>query len=256
MSADNLADLHTQLAPLRRCLVEHPVRGALRTLEHVRLFQEHHVFAVWDFMSLLKALQRAVTCVDVPWRPVGDAAVRRFVNEIVVGEESDVDGRGGFVSHFELYLASMRETGASTAAIDEVLARVASGADVAAALESAPPAAAAFSRTTFAIARSGSLPAVAAAFTRGREEIIPDMFRALVAGHGVPGAPPLPILVDYLERHITMDGDHHAPLAARMLVSVCGDDRARWSEARAAAESSLRARLALWDAVANAIGAA
>ena len=256
MNTSHLAALHAGLAPLRARLVEHPVRRALRTLEHVRLFQEHHVFAVWDFMSLLKALQRALTCVDVPWRPVGDAAVRRFVNEIVVGEESDADGRGGFVSHFELYLASMRETGASTAAIDEVLARVASGADVTVALESAPAAAAAFSRTTFAIAQSGSLPAVAAAFTLGREEIIPDMFRALVAGHGVPGAPPLPILVDYLERHIAMDGDHHAPLAARMLVSVCGDDGARWSEARAAAEQALRARLALWDAIANAIGAA
>jgi hypothetical protein len=248
-----LAELLLHLAPRRRRLVEHPVRSALRTLDHVRTFQEHHVFAVLDFMSLLKALQRALTCTDVPWVPRGDPAVRRFVNEIVLGEESDTDGRGGFTSHFELYLSAMRETGASTSAVETLLARLAAGIDVDSALTCAPPAAAAFARTTFAIARSGSLPAVASAFTLGREELIPDMFRALVAGHDVPGAPALPILVDYLERHIHLDGDEHGPLAARLLTSVCGDDPDHWRAARTAAERALDARLALWDGVVAAM---
>jgi len=255
MASDRLADVHVHLAPLRRRLVEHPVRRALRTLDDVRTFQEHHVFAVLDFMSLVKALQRALTCVDVPWVPRGDASVRRFVNEIVVGEESDTDGRGGHVSHFELYLTAMRETGARTDVVESVVARLASGVDPDVALAAAPPAAAAFSRTTFAIIRAGSLPAIAAAFTLGREELIPDMFRALVAGHALPGAPPLPTLVDYLERHIHLDGDEHGPLAARLLVSVCGDDPAHWSAARAAAELALTARLALWDGIVAAMGA-
>ena len=61
--------IELRLAPLRRQVAGHPLYARVRTIEDVRIFMQSHVFAVWDFMSLLKALQRTLTCVDVPWTP-------------------------------------------------------------------------------------------------------------------------------------------------------------------------------------------
>lgn len=101
-----------ELTTLRTELVAHPLYRSLCSIEAVRTFMQHHVFAVWDFMSLLKALQRAVTCVELPWMAQGNPEACRFVNEIVLGEESDQDGRGSYRSHFELYLEAMQDCGA------------------------------------------------------------------------------------------------------------------------------------------------
>uniref|UniRef100_UPI0037836212 DUF3050 domain-containing protein n=1 Tax=Prosthecobacter sp. TaxID=1965333 RepID=UPI0037836212 len=62
----------------RQTLLAHQYYGQLRALKHLAVFMDHHVFAVWDFMSQLKALQVRLTCDDVPWRPVGNAQVRSW----------------------------------------------------------------------------------------------------------------------------------------------------------------------------------
>ncbi len=242
----DLEALQRRLEPLRRRLVSHPFYGSLGTLDCVRRFQTHHVFAVWDFMSLLKALQRGLTCVDEVWRPRGSAIARRLVNEIVVGEESDVDGTG-YASHFELYRRAMRETGADTGPIDRVLARLDAGEDVFAALATAPPPARRFCEVTFTLVRSGSLPAIAAAFLFGREDVIPDMFRHLIVDLHARHPGGLPTLVDYLQRHVELDGERHGPMAAQLLTELCGDDLAAWQQAADGALRAIEARLRLWD---------
>ena len=68
----SLDSLQESLCPLRAQVVEHSVYHHIEALTDVRIFMEHHVFAVWDFMSLLKTLQRHLTCVTVPWMPQGD----------------------------------------------------------------------------------------------------------------------------------------------------------------------------------------
>jgi hypothetical protein len=243
------------VAPLRRALVEHPLYGSLRSPADLQTFMAHHVFAVWDFMSLLKALQASCTCVTVPWVPRGDPSVRRFLHEIVLAEESDVDAHGAVASHFELYRRAMQGFGVDTVAIDAVTAAVGDGVDVDVALAraGAPTAARAFVGETFALLGAGGPHTWAAAFTFGREDVIPAMFRRFVdelAGRA-PGS--LDDLVWYLDRHIDIDAGEHGPLSLRMVCALCGDDDARWAEATAAAERSLRARLALWDGIVAAL---
>src|SRR5258708_29533679 len=109
---ERVAELDRKTAPIRAAIAHHRVHELVDNGDAIRVFMEHHVVAVWDFMSLLKALQAGVTCVSLPWAPKGNASHRRFVNELVLVEESDVDPRGGHVSHFELYVDAMREAGA------------------------------------------------------------------------------------------------------------------------------------------------
>jgi Protein of unknown function (DUF3050) len=249
----DLPSLQARLAPLRHRLVAHPIYTCLHDLDSVRVFLSQHVFAVWDFMSLLKALQRQLTCVEPVWRPRGDPVARRLINEIVLGEESDDDRPGGYISHFELYRRAMAEAGADTKAIDAVLGRLDAGDPVLTALAAAPPVARRFCTATFTLLEQGSLPAIAAAFTIGREDVIPDMFTALVGDlhRQQPGG--LPTLVDYLDRHIHLDGERHGPMASRMLTAICGTDGERWQQALAGAEAALSARLALWDGIRAAV---
>ena len=49
-----LEQVGRRLAPLKAALVGHPIYRQLEGLGALHLFMEHHVFAVWDFMSLLK----------------------------------------------------------------------------------------------------------------------------------------------------------------------------------------------------------
>ena len=239
--------LRGRLAQLLRELNAHPVYGSMETIEDLRIFMQSHVFAVWDFMSLLKTLQRRLTCVDVPWVPTAFPRSRRFINEIVLGEESDeYDGRP--TSHFELYLEAMEQVEADTSAIRGVVARAADGV-VDACGEGVPEAARRFLEGTFAVIREGSAAAQAAVFAFGREDAIPDMFRALVGNLSEQFAGETSILTWYLERHIEVDGDDHGPLALEMVADLCAEDDTVWEEAGMAAETALRARIQLWDGV-------
>ena len=248
-----------RLAPLQARLLEHPVYQQIRGLTGLRRFMDLHIFAVWDFMSLLKSLQRQLCCVTLPWVPPADPESARLVNEIVLGEETDEDGRGGHASHFELYLEAMREAGADTAPIERLLQHLREEAghpftDVLAG-SNVPPAAGEFMRSTFATIASDSLPAIAAAFTFGREDLLPGVFRKIVTEIGSASSGGLGRFLFYLDRHIALDGDEHGPMARQLVARICGDDADRWRQAEEAAVRSLEARLSLWDAMAREIGA-
>jgi hypothetical protein len=217
---------------------------------------EHHVFAVWDFMCLLKALQRHLTCIDLLWHPTNDAACRRLINSLVLEEESDeIDGVP--ISHFEVYLQAMREAGANLGPITRFLNALARNLSLEASLDvaEAPAAARKFVRTTFALIETCRPAVVCAAFTLGREQAIPDVFSALL--EFLPGgSDKLPALDLYLRRHIELDGEDHGPKALAMLSSICGEDASRWQDATAAAQCALEARIALLSGIEDAIIAA
>jgi hypothetical protein len=244
----------SSLRTLRDRLIEHPLYAALREPRDVVIFLQHHVFCVWDFMSLLKALQRRLTCVDVPWTPTSDPAARRLINEIVLGEESDDDGQGGHLSHFELYLAAMRDAGADTRPIRLFLETLAEGETLDAALDRAatPPATSAFVHLSLGIAQSAPLHSLASAFALGREDLIPSLFVRLLETLAESEPARFGRLLYYLRRHIDLDGDSHGPASHRLLDRVCsGEGRRR--EALAVAARCLEARLSVWDEIHAAV---
>jgi hypothetical protein len=238
---------HGVVGSLSRRALGHPLYGKLAKPEQVRVFMRFHVFAVWDFMCLLKTLQQAQTCVAVPWVPRGNPDIRRFINEIVLAEESDRLPDGRIESHFEMYLRAMKEIGADTGAIDAFVARVRKGYPVPRALADAdaPSAAQAFVLQTMTVIESRSLPAIASAFIARRERVIPSSFMATVEKM----APEYPTLRSYFRRHIALDVDEHGPFAEDLLKAVCMGRRADWVKAEAAARVALRARSELCDAV-------
>jgi hypothetical protein len=234
--------------------------------DRLRRFMESHVFAVWDFQSLLKAMQQRLTCTGVPWTPTADPEARRLVNEIVLDEESDElpadeaervglvgpDGPLTSASHFEIYLAAMRQAGADTRPIGRLIGLLQDGMPLSSALTACggPPAALDFVRHTFSVIESGETHRIVAAFTYGREDVIPSMFRNLVASLAEEDPATWGIFRFYLERHIAHDDEKHAPICRRIVARLCGDDPDRWADASATARSCIEARIALWDAIA------
>jgi hypothetical protein len=240
--------IQERLRPLYVQLGDHPLYGAIQSIEDLRLFMEAHVFAVWDFMSLLKALQRELTCVQLPWRPSPLPESRRLVNEIVLGEESDVF-EGQPISHFELYCLAMERCGASTGEVTRMLGALEAGQSVEAALGGRRDPAAAFVRDTFRVLDQRRPHATAAAFTFGREDLIPDMFTGFVRSLDRDLGGQLGTFVWYLERHIELDGEEHGPMALRMVAELCGSDGEKWREAEEAAVFAVESRLRLWDGI-------
>lgn len=167
--------IRAEIAPARDMVTGHLIYRGLNSGRDLVTFMEHHVFAVWDFMSLLKSLQRSLTCVDVPWLPAGPAASRRLINDIVLVEESDEYG-DGYISHFELYRRGMAEAGADTGPIDAFLALLNAGATVSYALDAGgvPTPSTQFVQTTFDVIASSPVHCRAAAFAFGREDLIPQ----------------------------------------------------------------------------------
>ncbi len=251
-----IQQLETALQPLRKQLQNHLLYTRLLEIRDIQLFMESHVFAVWDFMSLLKALQNNITCNTLPWMPGKDATLARFINEIVHAEESDVNELGVPKSHFEMYVDAMYQVGASTHGIQQCLSEIEQGATVEEALDrcSVPAAVKAFVNYSFQVIATKETYKIAAAFTFGREDVIPDMFLEIVKkSENASAAASYSKLTYYLQRHIELDGDEHGPLSLQMIATLCGDDAAKWDAVAVVATEALQHRIFLWDAISEKI---
>ena len=233
---------------LRRELETHPVFARIADIEALRGFMQVHVFAVWDFMSLAKRLQRDLTCVELPWMPPADPAAARLINDIVLAEESDVDAEGNAASHLDLYLRAMRDVGAPTAPFEAFLDALRGGATLEAAMDAAqaPRFVRDFVGHTLDTCLRGTTLQTMASFFYGRENVIPEMFQGLLEHWGLSESQ-APGFVYYLLRHIELDGDSHGPAASRMIASALAARPEALPEAREAARAALQARRALWD---------
>lgn len=244
-----------QLGRLRAALLDHPIYDRVACVTDLKLFMEDHVFAVWDFMSLLKRLQQDMTCVTVPWFPANNAKAARLINDIVIGEETDVDPDGSYVSHLDLYRRAMAEIGASTRQFDRFcsLAQIGVPVEVALTRISAPTHVQAFVAHTMSLANSGSTEEVLAAFFFGREDIIPEMFRRLLnQTHDTRRSDDrLRHFIYYIDRHIELDGDSHGPMGRELVEELVANAPDRQERAIRAACRSIDARIGLWNGTLN-----
>jgi len=243
--------LKKTIEPLRQEIINHKVYSAIKDINDLKVFMQYHVYAVWDFMSLLKTLQNNLTCTTVPWFPKESADTRYLINEIVVGEESDIDLAGKKISHYELYLDAMNQCGADTRKIELFTSELKNNLDFEKSftLSETPKEAVDFVNFTFEIINSKKVYLQSAIFTFGREDLIPGMFVSIINEIHKNFPNEISTFKYYIERHIEVDGDHHSHLALQMTTNLCGSNELFWKEAEEAVVKSLKSRISLWDGV-------
>lgn len=248
---DQIEKIKKSIEPLRQEIIHHKVYSEIKDIDDLKVFMQYHIFAVWDFMSLLKSLQNKLTCTSIPWFPIGSADTRYLINEIVVGEESDIDGFCNRKSHFELYLDAMQQCGADTSKIENFITVLKNSGDFNSAYTSSetPKEARDFVDFTFKNIGSNKAHLQSAIFTFGREDLIPGMFLSIVNDIHEKFPDSISIFKYYLERHIEVDGNHHSHLALQMTSNLCGTNDHFWKEVEQASIESLQKRIELWDGV-------
>jgi hypothetical protein len=233
-------------------LDNHVIFKSLTNIIQLRAFMKLHVYAVWDFMSLLKSLQAFISPHGSPWLPNRNTQIVRLINEIVLEEESDLarpDVDNEYASHFEMYLSAMDEIGASTDGIKSFVAEVeARGIDDVLAAKLAPSPVQTFLESTFNTIRDGRVHEIASSFAYGRENLVPVMFTRILDTCKITSKQ-APQFHYYLERHAQLDGEQHGPMAEKLVSFLTDNDSIKVEEAKQAAFDSVQARLDLWDQV-------
>lgn len=238
-----------ELKTVKLALANHKVFKNLKTVEDLQYFMSIHIFAVWDFMSLLKRLQKDICSVSVPWMPVKLGNASRLINEIVCGEESDkLPGKNGYASHFELYLRAMKEVNADTSTIDSFINDLINGTPLSMAMNKIPSEARPFVEYTLDVAMNKTTAEVAGSFFNGREDVIPDMFSKLLEDWSI-SPETAPNFHYYLVRHIELDGDEHGPAGAKLIGEITQTDEVAIDKMLDCSIESVRQRIALWDRV-------
>lgn len=248
----NIDTINARIQPQKDILLNHPLYKKIQNLEDLRRFLECHVYAVWDFMSLLKALQSKLTSTTTPWLPVGNPEIRYLINEIVLAEETDLTLDGKRQSHYEMYIDAMKDCGANISEIQSFLENVITTRNIFVSIKKSElhPKIKNFLDFTFRVIDEGKPHEIAAAFTFGREDLIPSMFTEILRSfqENFPNAD-LQKLIYYFERHIELDADEHGPMAMQMIEELCNNDELRWQEVEEVSVQALEKRIGLWDAI-------
>jgi len=253
-----ISTINKKITPQKDILLQHPLYEKVKTIDDLQQFLESHVYAVWDFMSLLKALQSKLTCTSTPWFASANPETRYLINEIVLAEESDLTLDGKRLSHFEMYVEAMQSCGADTAELNQFLQNVIDTNNIFVAIKqsSLHPNIKDFLDFTFRIIDEGKTHKIAAAFTFGREDLIPTMFTEILKNfqHNFPDVD-LAKLIYYFERHIELDADEHGPMAMQMITELCQDDAQKWKDVEEVSIVALEKRIGLWNAIEEKIEA-
>ena len=252
---NNIIEILDSTQSERDQLINHPLYLSIKEIKDLRIFMENHVFAVWDFMSILKELQKELTCVQTPWVPKGKSISSRLINEIVLDEETDIDPSGDYSSHFEIYLLGMAEAGANIKPINSFISGLIKGNSFDNQLKNnaIPEPAKEFVNATFSEIEEAPLHILASAFTFGREEVIPAMFSSIIKEINKKYNNNLRTFIYYLDRHIKLDSGYHGGMAFNMIKQICGSDKIKWMESIEISKKMLTARVRFWDEIYNMI---
>lgn len=252
LTAMTISLIKQKIQSQKDILLQHSLYEKVKSIDDLHEFLENHVYAVWDFMSLLKALQSKLTCTTTPWFASENPETRYLINEIVLAEESDLTLDGRRLSHFEMYVEAMKSCGAQTSELEAFLQNVIATNNVFIAIKQSDlhPNIKSFLDFTFRVIEEGKAHKIAAAFTFGREDLIPNMFTEILKNfeQNFPETD-LSQLIYYFERHIELDADEHGPMAMQMITELCQDDENKWKDVEEISIVALEKRIGLWDAI-------
>ena len=244
--------IENKIKPIRDKLLNHRLYSGISKIEDLQTFTENHIYAVWDFMSLLKALQINLTCTKTPWGPNKNSQTAYLINEIVLAEETDVNQEGDRKSHYELYLDAMEDIGASTKKSTDLITKMINSDDIFKTIDNLEihPNIKEFLKFTFSVIEEGKPHKIAAIFTFGRENLIPNMFNEILHEFQ-KNITEIDIskLIYYFERHIELDEDEHGPMALEMVTELAKNDKIKWQEIEDISITALNKRILLWDAI-------
>lgn len=235
-------------------LEEHPllVKDLMSSKDQLAVFMEHHVYCVWDFMSLVKGLQHSIAPSSWPWRPTQHTTngCARLLNDIIKTEESDyVAGR--YLSHFDLYLEAMEEVGANTRTVKTFVNSV-FDIGLYRAMSIVPEPSRRFMESTFGFIGTNKPHVMASAFAFGRETVIPGMYMNMVKKLGITEQQ-APKFYLWLNRHIEVDGESHGPASIDLVNILCNNDEMLFKEAELAGHKSIQDKIDFWDSVQQVI---
>lgn len=247
----NIDTINNYIQTEREALLNHSLYGKINNINDLHVFLEGHVYAVWDFMSLLKALQQKLTCTTTPWFATSNPETRYLINEIVLAEESDLALDGRRLSHFEMYLEAMKSCGANISAITSFVNSLFNTSIFESIKnQNLSEGIKEFLNFTFQTIEKGNTHEIAAAFTFGREDLIPSMFTEILKEFKLNfPETDLKELIYYFDRHIELDADEHGPMAFKMIDELCGTDENKWREVAEISKLALQKRIALWNAI-------
>ena len=248
----NIEYIEGKIKSLRDKLLNHRLYSNIERIEDLQIFTENHIYAVWDFMSLLKALQIKLTCTKTPWVPNNNSQTAYLINEIVLAEETDVNQLGERKSHYELYIDAMIDIGAKIEFPTKNIDEIASSKNVFASIDNLVlhKNIKEFLRFTFSVIEEGKPHKIAAIFTFGRENLIPNMFNEILREFEKNiKDKDISKLIYYFERHIELDEDEHGPMALEMVSMLAENDEKKWDEIERISIEALEKRILLWDAI-------
>ena len=248
----NIDSIQNKIKDHRNKLLEHKLYSNIESIKDLQVFTENHIYAVWDFMSLLKALQIRLTCTKTPWLPNNNSQTAYLINEIVLAEETDINQVGERKSHYELYLDAMIDIGAKTEKPVEIINEIANSENIFNAIENINihPNIKNFLNFTFSVIDEGKPHKIAAIFTFGRENLIPNMFNEILREFEKNVSEgDISKLIYYFERHIELDEDEHGPMALEMVSMLAENDPDKWKEIEDISIEALEKRILLWDAI-------
>ena len=248
----NIDYIQDKINGQREKLLKHKLYSNIESIKDLRVFTENHIYAVWDFMSLLKALQIKLTCTKTPWIPNSNSQTAYLINEIVLAEETDINQAGKRKSHYELYLDAMIDIGAEIEFPTKTINKIASSENIFMSIDKLEihENIKEFLKFTFSVIKEGKPHKIAAIFTFGRENLIPNMFNEILREfekNVTEGD--ISKLIYYFERHIELDEDEHGPMALEMVSMLAENDPKKWNEIESISIQALKKRILLWDAI-------
>jgi len=251
-----IIDILETINPHIQSIKNHGVFKKINSIENLKIFMEYHVFAVWDFMCLLKELHRSIVCVSSPWFPPKDALSANLISNILVEEEGDLtEDNETYQSHFDIYLRAMDQVQADKGVLQHFMSLLKSGISYESAIDQAnlKPSISDFIKTTFSFFNLETHQ-IASTFVFGREGITSEMFSNLVLNLKQKiNTDNLDILIFYCERHIELDENKHFPMGLKMLENLAGDSHEKWQEIKNAAILALDARIRFLTSIENAL---